>query len=471
MGTSIPFAPWNFMLDVDGVNYALPEQAAYARRHPGSEILNLSSGINALRPPDVLVDTVVTCARDPLFWHDYDGPEGHLVGRAAVAAYETVRGGGTVALGPSHVLVTAGASAALALAARGLHELARVRAARPVALLPVPTFPLAGAALADAGFTVEEVAGDAPGSRVPTVAELIAAAPPETSVVYVNTFNNPTGERYEDAALRILVRWARDHEVHILHDTVSSDVCASGELPLLPAIAAAEGYAAGLITVSSLSKVRAVPGFRIGWLVADPSLVGELARLNELGAPSSPGIAAPALLLDRMTTLAVDAAEGRCPADAPRRAQELLAALLKPYRTVTPGLEEVTAAVAGALGSEETVERLRSWRAELRSTLAENVALLAEGVGGELTEAPAWRGDFNTFVGIPALAGRNHLDLCHRLFREFGLQTLPAPAFGRDEPWWARRGTYRTRLSFALPTSRWAAGLRRLDRAVKELSR
>ncbi|UYM23402.1 hypothetical protein NQP46_05735 [Streptomyces albus] len=172
-----------------------------------------------------------------------------------------------------------------------------------------------------------------------------------------------------------------------------------------------------------------------------------------------------------MTTLAVDAAEGRCPADAPRRAQELLAALLEPYRTVTPGLEEVTAAVAGALGSEETVERLRSWRAELRSTLAENVALLAEGVGGELTEAPAWRGDFNTFVGIPALAGRNHLDLCHRLFREFGLQTLPAPAFGRDEPWWARRGTYRTRLSFALPTSRWAAGLRRLDRAVKELSR
>ncbi|UYM23401.1 aminotransferase class I/II-fold pyridoxal phosphate-dependent enzyme [Streptomyces albus] len=133
------------------------------------------------------------------------------------------------------------------------------------------------------------MAGDAPGSRVPTVAELIAAAPPETSVVYVNTFNNPTGERYEDAALRILVRWARDHEVHILHDTVSSDVCASGELPLLPAIAAAEGYAAGLITVSSLSKVRAVPGFRIGWLVADPSLVGELARLNELGAPSSPG--------------------------------------------------------------------------------------------------------------------------------------------------------------------------------------
>ncbi|KPC96259.1 hypothetical protein ADL27_04600, partial [Streptomyces sp. NRRL F-6602] len=118
------------------------------------------------------------------------------------------------------------------------------------------------ASLADAGFTVEEVAGDAPGSRVPTVAELIAAAPPETSVVYVNTFNNPTGERYEEAALRTLVRWARDHEVRVLHDTVSSDVSASGELPFLPAVAAAEGYAAGLITVSSLSKVRAVPGFR-----------------------------------------------------------------------------------------------------------------------------------------------------------------------------------------------------------------
>ncbi|GAA2386539.1 hypothetical protein GCM10010420_06640 [Streptomyces glaucosporus] len=471
MGTVVPFAPWNFMLDVDGVNYSLAEQEAFARRRPGTDIVNLSSGINALRPPSVLVDTVVGCARDPLFWHDYDGPEGHLVGRAAIAAHETVRGGGGVRLDPSQVVVTAGASAALALASRGLHQWGLRVSDRPAALVPVPTFPLAGAALTDAGFTVEEVASGTPGRWLPTVAELIEAATPETTVVYVNTFNNPTGERYEEDELRSLVRWARDHDVHLLHDTVSSDVSASGDLPYLPGIAAEEGHLPGLVTVSSLSKSRAVPGFRIGWLIADAPLVGELARINELAAPSSPGIAAPALLFDRMVMIAVEASEGRCPADAPSRARELLADSLSGYRRAIPGIDEVTTAVSKALEDEDVVERLKQWRTDLRSTLSDNIDMLRAEADDLVTGFPDWRGDFNTFVDIPALAGHGYLDTCHRIFREFGLQTLPAPAFGRDEPWWRRRGPYRMRLSFALPTPTWSAGLRRLRRAVEELGR
>ena len=49
----------------------------------------------------------------------------------------------------------------------------------------------------------------------------------ESGVVYVNTFNNPTGERYTDDELRELVRWASEHGVFILHDTVSSDVAST----------------------------------------------------------------------------------------------------------------------------------------------------------------------------------------------------------------------------------------------------
>ncbi|MFD0967351.1 pyridoxal phosphate-dependent aminotransferase [Plantactinospora endophytica] len=459
------------MLDVDGVNYSLSEQAAFARNHTGTEIVNLSSGINALRPPPVLVDTVADCARDPLFWHDYDGPEGHMVARAAIAAYETVRAPGGVLVDPTQVIVTGGASAALVLAARGLHQLGLRRSDRPTALLPVPTFPLAGAALADAGFAVEEAASGTPGRWLPTVTELTGAATAETTVVYVNTFNNPTGECYTESELRSLVRWARDRGAYLLHDTVSSDVSATGDLPCLPAIAAQEDHLAGLVTVSSLSKARAVPGFRIGWLIADATLVEELARLNELAAPSSPGIAAPALLLDRMIMLAVEAAEGRCPADAAQRGNDLLVAALAGYPQVTPGLDEVTAAVSTALTDEGTVEQLRTWRTELRGTLARNIGLLCTEAGDLVVDVPAWRGDFNTFVSIPALAGQGYLDICHRLFREYGLQTLPAPVFGKDERWWTRRGSYWTRLSFAVPTSRWAAGLERLRYAVKELSR
>lgn len=119
----IGYAPWQFMLDVDEVNYSLPERVAYYAGHPSAELINVSSGINALDPPMPLVDFALTMARDPLFWHDYDGPDGHLAGRVGVAVYESEHSGGLVDLGPDNVIVTAGASAAMMLAVRGLRQL------------------------------------------------------------------------------------------------------------------------------------------------------------------------------------------------------------------------------------------------------------------------------------------------------------------------------------------------------------
>ncbi|MGN9846584.1 pyridoxal phosphate-dependent aminotransferase [Nonomuraea sp. H19] len=455
----IPFAPWRFMLAVDAVNYALDEQVRFRSRHPGEPIINLSSGVNFTEPPWELVDFTLGAARDPLFWHDYDGPDGHLVGRAAIAAYESWRVGGTL-VGVDNVLVTAGASAALALVARGLHP---GNGARPHAVLPVPTFPLVGACLTDAGFALDEVTSAETGRWLPTVEELTAAATADTRVVYVNTFNNPTGERYDEPELRKLVGWARERGVIVLHDTVSSDVSAVDGLPHLLSIAAEEGYRDGVVTVGSLSKSRAVPGFRIGWLIGDAALIARLAGFNELIAPSSPGPAAPALLMDRMLTAAVDG--DRSGGTEPWRH---LDDLLRPYHAVSPRLAEFVERARAVLTATESVDRLASWRASLRETLAANVSSLHEW-RAVITEVPPWRGDFNTLVRIGALDGRAYLDTTHRLFREYGLQTLPGPAFGASEPWWRRRG-YFLRLSFALPPARWQEGIARLASACGRLA-
>ncbi|MGI5149662.1 aminotransferase class I/II-fold pyridoxal phosphate-dependent enzyme [Plantactinospora sp. CA-294935] len=454
----IPFAPWRFMLAVDAVNYALDEQVGYRARRPGDAIINLSSGVNLTEPPWELVDFALGAARDPLFWHDYDGPDGHLVGRAAVAAYEATRA--EVAVGVENVLVTAGASAALALLARGLHPGGGIGAH---AVLPAPTFPLAGAALADAGFRITEVTSEEPDRWLPTVDELTAAATADTRVVYVNTFNNPTGERYDEAELRKLVGWAREHRVTVLHDTVSSDVAAVGGLPHLLSIAAEEDYARGVVTVGSLSKSRAVPGFRIGWMIADADLIARLAGFNELIAPSSPGLAAPALLMDRMLAVAADSARS-----APDDPWDRLEELLRPYHAGLPGLRGFLDRAGARLGTPRTANGLAGWRDSLRKTLAGNVASLA-GWGETIVGAPPWCGDFNTFVRLPALDGRDVLATTHRLFREYGVQTLPGPAFGHSTSWWRRRG-YFLRLSFALPPARWQEGLARLSAACERLS-
>lgn len=468
---NIEFEPWKFMLAVDGVNYALSERVSFCAGHPRTQITNLSSGVNALEPPVQLVDFALTMARNPLFWHDYDGPDGHLAGRAAIAVHESAQSDGEVRLGPENVIVTAGASSAIMLAGRGLSHLCRLRGRQLRAVVPVPTFPLVGAALVDAGFAVTEVESQTPGRWLPTVPELTAAATADAGVVYINTFNNPTGERYEDDELRELVRWARDNGVYLLHDTVSSDVASIGTIAHLPTIAAREGHADGLITVSSLSKARAIPGFRIGWLIAAESLVGNLSRFNELAAPSSPGIAAPTLVLDRVVALCTAPAEQERPKATATEAMDRLRECLAPYAIAEPRLTPMLDHIATRLDAGDLAEHVAAWRHGLRRLLADNVEVLGTDFADLVPDIPVWRGDFNTFLSFTPLKGRPYLATCHQLFRDYGLQTLPAPAFGKDEAWWRRRPEYFTRLSFAMPTQRWIAGLRRLRLAAGEMSR
>lgn len=462
-----PYGPWRYMLEVDAVNYDLDELAAFARRRPECSVINLASGINQVHPPRQLVSFIMHAAGDPLLWHDYDGPAGHVLGRAIVAACERAQGSPALPLGIENVIVTAGASVALGLAARGLRRGQADSADGSRAVIPVPTFPLAAACLADAGFGIVEVAAGEPGRWLPRVDELMSAAGTAgAGVVYVNTFNNPSGERYEEAELRRLVAWARESKVAILHDTVSSDVSRAEPIPHLPSIAHAEDYLDGIVTVGSISKSRAMPGIRVGWLIASRDLVRRLARLNEMLAPSSPSFAVPALLIDRMASAAAASADDGGAAGRPQDMVLTLAGeMAASYESALPGLARYLADSGRRLATTGSIPEVVRWRARLRDLLAQNMRVLTTEFSWLCEGVPAWRGDFNTFVRLPAPRGGS-LELTHRLFREHGLQTLPGPAFGLDEAWWAGRG-HHTRLTFALPTKEWIEGLGRLGQALR----
>ncbi len=473
------FAPWRFMLTVDDVNYSLQEIASLVDHGSIPSVINLSSGINSCRPPERLISFVVTAASRPLFWDDYDGPQGHVVGRAAVAACEVLRGDRRLPLGIDNVIVTAGASAALTVIAHGLRGVLAEggTSETPEAIVPVPTFSMAGAALTQAGFEIIQVASSDPHRWLPSVEDVVGALTPATRVLYINTFNNPSGELYDETELRQLVIWARDHDLIILHDTVSSDISCAEPIPHLLSIADAEHYLDGVVTVSSMSKARAIPGFRVGWLIAGVKLVRQFARLNDLVAPSSLAIAAPALLVDRMAT--ASAYQSDAPGDwsASKDASKeitaldgnissLIRQLIEPYQVAFPGLEAFMNYATAKLAEDGTVTDLLRWRDSLRKILAANAEMLTAEFSDLFSDVPPWRGDFNTFVQLPALRGCEYLATAYRLFRDYGLQTLPAPAFGHDAAWWTKRG-YFTRLSFALPTEEWAEGLRRLRRACE----
>lgn len=465
------------MLTVDDVNYDSQEIVSLSDHRNFPAVINLSSGINSCHPPEQLVSFIVQAASHPLFWDDYDGPRGHVIGRAAVAACESLRGDRRLPLGIDNVIITAGASAALTIVARGLRRvMARGETAEtPEAIVPVPTFSMAGACLTQAGFKIIELASANTHRWLPSVDEVIRVLTPATRVLYINTFNNPSGELYDAAELRQLVICARERGITILHDTVSSDISCAEPIPHLLSIADAEHYLEGVVTVGSMSKARAIPGFRVGWLIAEASLVRQFARLNDLVAPSSPAIASPALLVDRIATSSAyqsDIADDRTsPEDRPQKAispdgdvSGLIRQLIEPYHAAFPGLEAFMEDATARMAAGRIVTALLLWRSSLRETLAANARLLTAEFSDLVSNVPQWRGDFNTFVQLPTLHGCDYLTTTYQLFRDYGLQTLPAPAFGHNAAWWTKQG-YFTRLSFALPEEEWAEGLRRLRHA------
>lgn len=465
------------MLAVDDVNYDSQEIVALSDQTNASTVINLSSGINSYHPPGQLASFVAQGASHPLFWDDYDGPRGHVVGRAAVAACESLRGDRRLPLGIDNVIITAGASAALTIVAHGLCRMMTAGEASeaPEAVIPVPTFSMAGGCLTQAGFKIIELASGDAHRWLPSVDEVIEALTPATRVLYINTFNNPSGELYNAAELRRLVICARDRGIIILHDTVSSDISCAEPIPHLLSIADAEHYLEGVVTVGSMSKARAIPGFRVGWLIAKAGLVHQFARLNDLVAPSSPAIASPALLVDRIAISSAyqsDTAEdGRPAEDRPREAGSpdddvagLIRQMIEPHLAAFPGLDTFMEDAIAGMAAGGVVSALLRWRRSLRETLAGNAGLLTAEFSDLVSRVPQWRGDFNTFVQLPALHGRDYLSTTYQLFRYYGLQTLPAPAFGRDTAWWTKQG-YFTRLSFALPEEEWAEGLQRLRHA------
>jgi aspartate/methionine/tyrosine aminotransferase len=92
------------------------------------------------------------------------------------------------------------------------------------------------------------------------------AVGPRTKVVLLNVPHNPTGQTIPPEDLRELARRLAPLGVHLIVDEVFREM-RSGHPP-----SAWDGQD-NLIVVGSMSKSYALPGLRVGWLVANPELV------------------------------------------------------------------------------------------------------------------------------------------------------------------------------------------------------
>ena len=144
-------------------------------------------------------------------------------------------------------------------------------------LVEEPTYLCALDVFRSYGANFVSVPMDDDGMKMDALEEALKAHP-ETALVYtVPNFQNPTGRTMPAERRKKFAELAAKYDVPVLEDNPSGDIRFAGEH--VPSVKSFD-HAGKVFYMSTFSKILA-PGFRLGWLVADPKVIEKLTVLKQ----------------------------------------------------------------------------------------------------------------------------------------------------------------------------------------------
>ncbi len=122
------------------------------------------------------------------------------------------------------------------------------------------------------------------------IERLLARLTPKTRVVYINSPNNPTGWTMSAAEQQAVLDHCEKLGIWIVADDAYERLfyerAANGCSPSFLDIA---GPGTRLVATNTFSKSWLMTGWRLGWLVAPPTLITDMAKLIEYNTSCAPG--------------------------------------------------------------------------------------------------------------------------------------------------------------------------------------
>jgi histidinol-phosphate aminotransferase len=222
----------------------------------GHGLVDLAVNVRAGTPPAWLVEEITASLTDLASYPRQD---------AALAAISARHG-----CDPEQILLTAGAAEAFVLIARAF------RPKHPVVVHPQFTEP--EAALRSAGHLVDRVILQAEDGFVLDP----RAVPADADLVVIGNPTNPTSVLHPADALREL---ARPDRILVVDEAFMDAVPGEPESLVGASIP-------GLIVIRSLTKTWGLAGLRIGYVVAAPGMIEQLAAVQPHWPVSTPALAA-----------------------------------------------------------------------------------------------------------------------------------------------------------------------------------
>jgi alanine-synthesizing transaminase len=241
-----------------------------AARARGEDIVDLGMGNPDGAPPPHVIEKLAEVARDPRA-HRYSASKGIAGLRKAQAGYYARRFG--VDLDPdSEVIVTLGSKEGLANLAQA------ITAPGDVVLAPNPSYPIHTFGFIIAGAAIRSIPA-APGPDFFDIIErAVRYTVPQPKVLVIGYPSNPTAYVADLAFYEKVVAFARAHGLWVISDLAYAEIY-FGEEPT-PSILQVPGAKEVAVEFTSMSKTYSMAGWRIGFAVGNPGLIGALGRVK-----------------------------------------------------------------------------------------------------------------------------------------------------------------------------------------------
>jgi len=143
-----------------------------------------------------------------------------------------------------------------------------------------PAWPAYKDCALNAGIKVRTIKTTLETKWEPSIEQINNAINENTKMIILNYPNNPTGKTIPQKLLDDIVQTAKEHDLYILSDEIYDYYYTDGDLQA-PDIWTEYGYEKTIVT-KSFSKSYAMTGYRIGWVIAEPSIIEKMSKLQAL---------------------------------------------------------------------------------------------------------------------------------------------------------------------------------------------
>ena len=245
-------------------------QLTHERRQQGVDIIDLGMGNPSQPTPRHIVDKLCEAAQEPRH-HRYSASRGIFNLRREISWHYDRRYG--VQIDPDQetiaVIGTKEGFAHLALALIDEGDLA---------LVPNPTFPIHIYSIVLAGGSIVSLPLREENQFVPSLDEIARDIWPRPKVLILSFPHNPTGAVVDLAFFEEIVDFAKRQDIIVIHDLAYADIVFDGYEA--PSFLQAKGAKDVGVEFVSLSKSYNMAGWRCGFAVGNPEIIGALAKIK-----------------------------------------------------------------------------------------------------------------------------------------------------------------------------------------------